>query len=88
MKIQSADMAATLPSVPAITSPNHRTPIKGHQNVEHVVLGSLRMHPQYASFYPKELIGGHKAPVLYVCQWCFRYTNELMKYAAHCVSGT
>lgn len=77
-------MAATLPSV---TSPHHRTPIKSQQqNVEHVVLGSLRMHPQYASFYPEELIGGRKAPLLYVCQWCFRYTNELMKYAAHCVS--
>ena len=79
-------MAATLPSVSAITSPHHRTPIKGQQNVEHVVLGSLRMHPQYASFYPEELIGGRRAPLLYVCQWCFRYTNELMKYAAHCVS--
>jgi hypothetical protein len=58
----------------------------GPQNVANVVLGNLRITPEYPSFYPEDLIGGRKAQWLYVCHWCFRYTHELMKYAAHCVS--
>jgi len=81
-------MALSLP--PAIASPQHRTPVRtpmhGPQNVGNVVLGNLRITPEYPSFYPEDLIGGRKAQWLYVCHWCFRYTHELMKYAAHCVS--
>jgi hypothetical protein len=58
----------------------------GPQNVGNVVLGNLRISPEYPSFYPEDLIGGRQAQWLYVCHWCFRYTHELMKYAAHCVS--
>ena len=58
----------------------------GPQNVGNVVLGNLRISPEYPSFYPEDLIGGRQAQWLYVCSWCFRYTHELMKYAAHCVS--
>jgi len=58
----------------------------GPQNVANVVLGNLRITPEYSSFYPEDLIGGRKVQWLYVCHWCFRYTHELMKYAAHCVS--
>ena len=58
----------------------------GPQNVGNVVLGNLRITPEYPSFYPEDLIGGRQAQWLYVCHWCFRYTHELMKYAAHCVS--
>lgn len=79
-------MALSLP--PAIASPQHRTPARtpmhGPQNVGNVVLGNLRITPEYPSFYPEDLIG-RKAQWLYVCHWCFRYTHELMKYAAHCV---
>jgi len=79
-----------LPLPPAIASPQHRTPVRkpmhGPQNVGNVVLGNLRITPEYPSFYPEDLIGGRKAQWLYVCHWCFRYTHELMKYAAHCVS--
>jgi hypothetical protein len=58
----------------------------GPQNVGNVVLGNLRISPEYPSFYPEDLIGGRQAQWLYVCHLCFRYTHELMKYAAHCVS--
>jgi hypothetical protein len=79
-----------LPLPPAITSPQHRTPVRtpmhGPQNVGNVVLGNLRITPEYPSFYPEDLIGGRRTQWLYVCHWCFRYTHELMKYAAHCVS--
>lgn len=57
------------------------------QNVANVVLGNLHIKPWYPSFYPEDLVGGRKAEWLYVCQWCFRYTHEIMKYSAHCVSG-
>jgi hypothetical protein len=81
-------MALSLP--PAIASPQHRTPARtpmhGPQNVGNVVLGNLRISPEYPSFYPEDLIGGRQAQWLYVCHLCFRYTHELMKYAAHCVS--
>ena len=79
-----------LPLPPAIASPQHRTPVRtpmhGPQNIGNVVLGNLRISPEYPSFYPEDLIGGRKTQWLYVCHWCFRYTHELMKYAAHCVS--
>ncbi|CZT14223.1 related to histone acetyltransferase (MysT1) [Ramularia collo-cygni] len=52
-------------------------------NVTNVVLGNLHIKPWYPSFYPEDLIGGRKADWLYVCQWCFKYTPEIMKYCAH-----
>lgn len=58
------------------------TPAK--QNVLNVVLGNLLIKPWYPSFYPEELVG-KKAERLYVCQWCFRYSKELMPYLAHVV---
>lgn len=56
------------------------------RNVANVVLGNLHIKPWYPSFYPEDLVGGRKADWLYVCQGCFRYTSEIMKYSAHCVS--
>lgn len=55
-------------------------------NVANVVLGNLHIKPWYPSFYPEDLGGGRKTDWLYVCQWCFKYTSEIMKYSAHCVS--
>jgi hypothetical protein len=82
--------AMALPLPPTIASPQHhtpaRTPMHGPHNVGNVVLGNLRITPEYPSFYPEDLIGGRTAQWLYVCHSCFRYTHELMKYAAHCVS--
>ncbi|GAB7348359.1 hypothetical protein MBLNU459_g6800t2 [Dothideomycetes sp. NU459] len=51
-------------------------------NVLNVVLGNLLVKPWYPSFYPEDLVG-RKVDRLYVCQWCFRYSKELMPYLAH-----
>ena len=56
-------------------------------SVANLFLGNLHIKPWYPSFYPEDLVGGRKAERLYVCQWCFRYTPEIMKYSAHCVSS-
>ncbi|KAK5137139.1 hypothetical protein LTR08_000644 [Meristemomyces frigidus] len=81
-------MAVTMPSVPTssnVLSPNrtpNRTPVQ--QNIASVVLGNTHIKPWYPSFYPEGLVGGRKTEKLYVCQWCFRYTDDVMKYSAHC----
>ncbi|WPH00551.1 Hypothetical protein R9X50_00338100 [Acrodontium crateriforme] len=64
----------------------NRTPNKNTMppNVTNVVLGGLHIKPWYPSFYPEDMIGGKRAERLYVCQWCFKYTGEVMKYSAHC----
>lgn len=54
-------------------------------NVRNIVLGEHHIKPDYPSFYPEDMVGGKKTEWLYVCQSCFRYTNELLKYSAHCV---
>ena len=71
-----------------ITSP-HRGPNRAPMppNVSNVVLGNLHIKPWFPSFYPEDMIGGRKAEWLYVCQWCFKYTHEIMKFSAHCVSS-
>ncbi|QIW98869.1 hypothetical protein AMS68_004387 [Peltaster fructicola] len=53
-------------------------------NVVNVVLGNLAIKPWFPSFYPKEQVEGDRLERLYVCQWCFKYTHEIMKYCAHC----
>ncbi|KAM0719319.1 hypothetical protein Q7P37_005224 [Cladosporium fusiforme] len=69
---EPAPTMAALSLPPAIASPQHRTPARtpmhGPQNVDNVVLGNLRIAPEYPSFYPEDLIGGRKVPWLYkVC---------------------
>ena len=54
-------------------------------NVSNVMLGNLHIKPWYPSFYPEDMMGGRRVDWLYVCQWCFKYTHEIMKYSAHCV---
>lgn len=63
------------------------TPTKSaaEPNVANVVLGNVAIKPWYPSFYPEELLGGRRAERLYVCQWCFNYSPEIMKYMAHTV---
>ncbi|KAF2477845.1 uncharacterized protein BDR25DRAFT_275318 [Lindgomyces ingoldianus] len=51
-------------------------------NVLEVVFGSLLIKPWYPSFYPEGLVG-RKAERLYVCQWCFKYSKELMGFLGH-----
>jgi hypothetical protein len=51
-------------------------------NVREVVLGNVWVKPWYRSYYPEELVG-QTLDTLYVCQWCFKYTKELLPYVGH-----
>ncbi|KAF2147164.1 uncharacterized protein K452DRAFT_217636 [Aplosporella prunicola CBS 121167] len=51
-------------------------------NVLNVVLGDLLVKPWYPSFYPEELVG-RKIERLYVCQWCFKYSKEIIPFLGH-----
>jgi hypothetical protein len=53
-------------------------------NVLEVVFGSLLIKPWYPSFYPEQIVG-RKVERLYVCQWCFKYSKELMAFLGHLV---
>lgn len=56
-------------------------------NVHDVVLGSLIIKPWFSSDgYPEELVG-KQVDRLYVCQWCFKYTKELVPFLQHLVSS-
>lgn len=53
-------------------------------NVHNVVLGDILFKTWYPSFYPEELVG-RELERLFVCQWCFKYSKDLMPYLAHTV---
>lgn len=55
------------------------------RNVQNVVLGDILFKTWYPSFYPEELVG-KEIERLYVCQWCFKYSKELMPFLAHTVT--
>ena len=76
-----ASMTST-PSTPAL-KPSQK-PLSG-PNVLEVVFGSLLIQPWYPSFYPEELVG-RRVERLYVCQWCFKYSKELLGFIGHLVS--
>jgi hypothetical protein len=89
-RVQFSSMApdaATLNGTP--TTPALQTPQKPSvtPNVLEVVFGSLLIQPWYPSFYPEELVG-RKVDRLYVCQWCFKYSKELIGFLGHLVSST
>lgn len=54
-------------------------------NVVDVILGEIWMKPWYPSFYPEELVG-KRTEKLFVCQWCFKYSKDLLPYMGHTVS--
>ncbi|KAF2274813.1 uncharacterized protein EI97DRAFT_401301 [Westerdykella ornata] len=77
------------PSRPATTSASsHPTSTAARKkpttepNVKEVVFGNLLIKPWYPSFYPEELVG-RTVERLYVCQWCFKYSRELMGFLGH-----
>ncbi|RMZ30160.1 hypothetical protein D0859_05736 [Hortaea werneckii] len=83
-------MAVTMPptspsTVLSPTRPANRPPASMQGSVANLFLGNLHIKPWYPSFYPEDLVGGRKAERLYVCQWCFRYTPDIVKYSAHCL---
>jgi GNAT superfamily N-acetyltransferase len=75
-------------------TPSQPTPVSKHPkdgaqrpssldpNVLEVVFGTLLIKPWYPSFYPEELVG-RRIERLYVCQWCFKYSKELMGFLGH-----
>ncbi|PSN64222.1 hypothetical protein BS50DRAFT_575666 [Corynespora cassiicola Philippines] len=75
---------ASPPSTKPISKVAQRPPQKpsADPNVLEVVFGSLLIKPWYPSFYPEELVG-RRVDRLYVCQWCFKYSKELMGFLGH-----
>ncbi|SMR56340.1 unnamed protein product [Zymoseptoria tritici ST99CH_3D1] len=69
---------------PHRTPSNKKTTAATTPNISNVVLENLHIKPWYPSFYPEDLVGGRRPEWLYVCQWCFKYTSEIMKFSAHC----
>jgi hypothetical protein len=69
-----------------ITAPVLKTPQKPSvtPNVLEVVFGSLLIQPWYPSFYPEQIVG-RKVERLHVCQWCFKYSMDLMGFLRHLV---
>lgn len=75
---------APMTSTPTPALKNSQKPPSG-SNILEVVLGSLLIKPWYPSFYPEELVG-RRVERLYVCQWCFKYSKELVGFLGHLVS--
>lgn len=55
--------------------------------VQNVVLGDVQFKTWYPSFYPEELVG-RNLQTLYVCQWCFKYSEEVTTFLAHKVESS
>lgn len=70
-------------------SSQQHSPVKAvaNQTVHHVVLGDALFKTWYPSYYPDELVG-KEVERLYVCQWCFKYSREIMPYLGHVVQNT
>ncbi|KAH7080694.1 acyl-CoA N-acyltransferase [Paraphoma chrysanthemicola] len=67
-------------SADSALKPQQKPPVT--PNVLEVVFGSLLIKPWYPSFYPEGLVG-RRVERLYVCQWCFKYSKELMLFLGH-----
>lgn len=76
--------------VPADSLSHEALPTSGHHKaltdhkVLSVVLGNVAFKTWYPSFYPEELIG-KDVDRLYICQWCFKYSKEMVPFVAHMV---
>ncbi|KAL8940476.1 MAG: hypothetical protein Q9216_002805 [Gyalolechia sp. 2 TL-2023] len=75
-------MAANASAPIAVSSKLTPLPKSTNPNVQHVVLGDLLFKTWYPSRYPEELIG-RDVNRLYVCQWCFKYCQDLVPFLAH-----
>jgi len=51
-------------------------------NIRSIVLGDISFKTWYPSFYPEEIVG-REVDRLYVCQWCFKYSKDVVPYLAH-----
>ena len=54
------------------------------RNVLNVVLGDLLFQTWYHSFYPEEIVG-RETEKLFVCQWCFKYSKDIVSCLLHAV---
>lgn len=77
------DSPTTVRIVPHL-SPSKPPPLKAvaDRNVRYVVLGDFLFKAWYPSYYPEELVG-KEVDKLYVCQWCFRYTKDIIPFLGH-----
>lgn len=59
----------------------------GSPVISEVILGHTWIKPEYPSFYPEELVavraGADGLNRLYVCPWCFKYSQDVAKFRAH-----
>lgn len=67
------------------TSKKQKAKDDDRPNIAKVVLGEQVMVPLYKSPYPVDLVG-EKPEMLYVCEFCFKYTTDISKYLGHRVS--
>lgn len=79
--VAMANGSVPTPSKPAL-KPGQKASVE--PNVLEVVFGSLLVKPWYPSFYPEGLVG-RRVERLYVCQWCFNYSNKLNPFLGHLV---
>lgn len=56
----------------------------GEVSVKEVVLGNIQMKPAHGANYPVELVG-KEVKTLYVCEFCFKYTEDVYKMVGHLV---
>lgn len=77
------DSPTTARIVPHL-SPSKPPPLKAvaDRNVRYVVLGDFLFKAWYPSYYPEELVG-KEVDKLYVCQWCFKYTKDIIPFLGH-----
>ncbi|KAF1835032.1 hypothetical protein BDW02DRAFT_568451 [Decorospora gaudefroyi] len=75
---------ASMSTTPTTCTPKSSQKPPAGPNVLEVVFGSLLIKPWYPSFYPEELVG-RRVERLYVCQWCFKYSKELVGFLGHLV---
>ena len=70
-------------------SSQQQSPVKAvaNQTVNHVVLGDVLFKTWYPSYYPDELVG-KEVDRLYICQWCFKYSREVIPYLDHLVQDS
>lgn len=57
----------------------------GEVLVKEVILGNMAMTPAHGANYPVELVG-KDVEKLYVCEFCFKYTDDVAKIVGHSVS--
>ena len=77
----SPSFARIAPAFSVQTSPAKAA---ANKRIHNVVLGDILFRAWYPSYYPDELVG-KEVERLYICQWCFKYSKEILPYIGHVV---